>query len=104
MRDGSHLASDEEEGSVIRISPTGSSMHVVTLKVEGALMAEWVPVLESACAGPLQARQRVELDFEEVSFLDGHAVTAVRELVAKGVMILRPTPLVRDLLWTHDES
>jgi hypothetical protein len=43
-----------------------------------------------------------ELDFKDVSFLDRDAVTAVRELVARGVTILRPTPLVRHLLRTHD--
>ena len=89
---------------MIRISPMAGSTHVLTLKVEGALMAEWVPVLESACARALHARKRVELDFEEVSFLDGHAVRAVTELIAKGVLIRRPTPLVRDLLGMHDES
>jgi hypothetical protein len=87
---------------VIRISRTRETTQVVTLKVEGALVADWVPVLEGACAGHLNQLQRVELDFEDVSFLDRGAVAAVRELAARGVTILRPTPLVRHLLWTHD--
>jgi hypothetical protein len=45
----------------------------------------------------------VELDFQEVSFLDRHAVTVVRELMTRGVSVLRPSPLVRDLLWGIDE-
>jgi len=83
---------------VMRISRTRGTTHVVTLKVEGVLGADLVPVLEGACVGHLDQRKRVELDFADVSFLDRGAVTAVRELIAKGVTILRPTPLVRDLL------
>ena len=87
---------------MIRISPTRETTHVVTLKVEGALVADWVPVLEAACASPLAERKGVELDFEDVSFLDREAATTVRELIAKGVTILRPTPLVRHLLRRDD--
>ena len=65
-------------------------------------VTDWVPVLEGACVAHLDQLKRVELDFEDVSFLDRVAVTAVRELVAKGVTILRPTPLVRHLLRTRD--
>ena len=87
---------------MIRISRTRETTHVVTLKVEGALVADWVPVLEAACASPLAERKGVELDFEDVSFLDREAVPTVRELIAKGVTILRPTPLVRHLLRRED--
>jgi hypothetical protein len=87
----------------IRISSVGETAQVITLKVEGALLADWVPVLEGACAGPLRGSKRVELDFQEVSFLDRHAVTVVRELMTRGVSVLRPSPLVRDLLWGIDE-
>jgi hypothetical protein len=82
----------------MRISQTRETTHGVTLKVEGTLVADWVPVLENACVGHLDQLKRVELDFEDVSFLDREAVTAVRELIARGVTILRPTPLVRHLL------
>ena len=88
---------------MMRVSQTRETTYVVTLKVEGALVTDWVPVLEGACVGHLDQRKRVELDFEDVSFLDREAVTAVRELIAKGVTILRPTPLVRDLLRRPDE-
>jgi hypothetical protein len=87
---------------VIRVSRTRETADVVTLKVEGALVTDWVPVLEGACVAHLDQLKRVELDFKDVSFLDRDAVTAVRELVARGVTILRPTPLVRHLLRTHD--
>jgi hypothetical protein len=92
----------QEDPSVSRISRTRESTHVIALKVEGALVADWVPVLEGVCAGPLAERKEVELDFEDVSFLDREAATAVRELIARGVTILRPTPLVRHLLNRQD--
>ncbi|HZE73874.1 MAG TPA: hypothetical protein VE091_01120 [Gemmatimonadales bacterium] len=87
---------------MIRISRTRETTQVVTLKVEGALVADWVPVLEGACVGHLNQLKRVELDFEDVRFLDRDAVTVVRKLAASGVTILRPTPLIRHLLWTPD--
>jgi hypothetical protein len=87
---------------MIRISRTRETTHVVTLKVEGALVADWVPVLEGVCASPLAERKAVELDFEDVNFLDREGATTVRELIAKGVRILRPTPLVRHLLRRDD--
>jgi len=87
---------------VIRISRTGETTSAVTLKVEGTLVAEAVPVLEDACADHLSELKRVDLDFADVSFVDRDAVTAVRELIARGVTILHPTPLVRDLLGRCD--
>jgi len=74
----------------------------VSLKVEGALVAEWVPVLESECTGHLDARKRVELDFGDVSFVDREGVVMVRRLVTSGVTILRATALVQDLLLGPD--
>jgi hypothetical protein len=87
-----------QEPTVLRISPTRETRSVVTLKVEGALEANWLPVLESACLDHLSQEQLVELDFEHVSFIDREAVPVVRELVARGVVILHPRLLVRHLL------
>jgi hypothetical protein len=87
---------------VVRISPTSETMDAVTLKVEGVLVAAWVLVLKDACVGHLEQRQRVELDFEDVSFIDREAIAAVRQLIARGVAIRRATPLVRDLLAGHE--
>jgi hypothetical protein len=89
---------------VIRISRTGATTTAIRLKVEGRLLADSVPVLEDACAGHLSELRRVDLDFADVSFVDRDAVTAVRELIARGVTILHPTPLVRDLLGRPDEE
>jgi hypothetical protein len=87
---------------VVRISPTSETMDAVTLKVEGVLVAAWVPVLKDACVGHLEQRKRVELDFEDVSFIDREATAAVRLLIVRGVTIRRATPLVRDLLAGHE--
>jgi hypothetical protein len=84
----------QEDPSVSRISRTRESTHVA-LKVEGGFVADWIP-------DPLAERKGVELDFEDVSFVDREAAAAVRELIARGVTILRPTPLVRHLLDRQD--
>jgi ABC-type transporter Mla MlaB component len=87
----------------MRISPTRETTDAVTFKLEGALMGDWVPLLERACVRQLYQRKTVELDFEHVSFIDREGVVAVRELIARGVAILRPSPLVRDLLDERDQ-
>jgi hypothetical protein len=87
---------------VVRISRTSETRDAVTLKVEGVLVAAWVPVLEGACVGHLEERKRVELDFEDVRFIDREAAAAVRQLIARGVAIRRATPLVRALLAGHE--
>jgi hypothetical protein len=87
---------------LLRISRTAESPGHVALKVEGVLVAEWVPLLEAECACHLDSRTRVELDFGDVGFIDQQGVKMVRRLVARGVTIVRPKALVQELLGEPD--
>jgi len=93
----------KEDDSMLRISSAIKSgpsvaLTVVTLTVEGALVADWVPLLEAQCLRHLDARKPVELDFAGVSFVDRRGVAMVRRLVARGAQVTRASGLVNALL------
>jgi hypothetical protein len=84
--------------SVLRISQAAAAGCPVTLKVEGAIVGHWVPLLEAECLRHLQARKRVELDLAGVGFVDRDGVAMVRSLVAEGIHVVGASALVRALL------
>jgi hypothetical protein len=92
------VAHAKEGDSVLRISSGLKADAVVTLKVEGALVADWVP----ECLGHLDARRLVELDFAGVSFVDRGGAAMVRGLVARGAQVTRASALVNALLGRTD--
>ena len=83
---------------MLRISSVTETGSLVTLKVEGALVGAWVPLLEAESLCHLDARKLVELDFAGVSFVDRDGVAMVRGLVARGVQVLGASALVKVLL------
>jgi anti-anti-sigma regulatory factor len=83
---------------VLRISCVTETGSLVTLKVEGALVGAWVPLLEAESLCHLDARKLVELDFAGVSFVDREGVAMMRNLIASGVQVLGASALVNALL------
>jgi hypothetical protein len=99
---GVGVARTKEGDTVLRISSGLNSDAVVTLKVEGALVADWVPLLEKECLGYLDSGKLVELDFAGVSFVDRSGAAMVRGLVARGAQVARASALVNALLGRID--
>lgn len=99
---GVGVARTKEGDTVLRISSGFNGDAVVTLKVEGALVADWVPLLERECLGYLDSRKLVELDFAGVSFVDRSGAAMVRGLVARGAQVVRASALVTALLGRLD--
>jgi len=83
---------------VLRISCAAEAGSRVTLKAEGTLVGDWVPLLETECLGHLKARKSVELDFAGVSYVDREGVAMVRGLFARGVRVVGASALVEALL------
>ena len=83
---------------MLRISSATGTGALVTLKVEGALVGAWVPLLEAESLCHLDARKLVELDFAGVSFVDRDGVAMVRSLVARGAQVVGASALVQALL------
>jgi hypothetical protein len=99
---GVGVARAKEGDSVLRISSRLKGDSVVTLKVEGALVADWVPLLERECLGHLESRKLVELDFAGVSFVDRSGAAMVRGLVGRGAQVTSASALVNALLGRID--
>jgi ABC-type transporter Mla MlaB component len=89
---------------VLRISSAAEAGSLVTLKVEGALVGDWVPLLEAECLRHLDARTLVELDFAGVSFVDRDGVAMVRSLITRGVQVAGASTLVNALLGPSSAS
>ena len=88
---------------MIRISRTRETPHVVTLKVEGILVADWVPVLEGVCASPLAERKAVV----RVEFTPGerfvHMIETMFGLAREGHVNAKGMPSPLQLALTAQE-
>jgi anti-anti-sigma regulatory factor len=92
-------AAETTEGDpVLRISSVTEATTSVTLKVEGALVGEWVPLLEAECLRRLNARKSVELDFSGLRFVDRRGVVMMLGLFAQGIHVVGANALVSALL------
>jgi ABC-type transporter Mla MlaB component len=89
------------EAGVLRISRVAESPSLAaTLRVEGRVVAEWVPVLERECWLALQENGRVRLDLSAVTFIDGRGVAALRRLGANALEIINCPEFIEELLRT----
>lgn len=85
---------------MLRISRAAESPSLATLRVEGRVVADWVPVLERECRRALEENLRVRLDLSAVTFVDGRGVAALRQLGAKDLEIINCPEFIGELLRT----
>ena len=83
---------------MLRISRASESSPLATLRVEGRVVAEWVPVLERECWLALQENLHVRLDLSAVTFVDGRGVAALRHLGANDLEIVNCPEFIGELL------
>ena len=83
---------------MLRISRAAATASLATLRVEGRVVAEWVPVLERECWLALQEYGHVQLDLSAVTFVDGRGVAALRRLGAKDLEIINCPEFIGELL------
>ena len=83
---------------MLRISRAAATPSLTTLRVEGRVVAEWVPVLERECWLALQGNGHVQLDLSAVTFVDGGGVAALRHLDAKDLEIVNCPEFIGELL------
>ena len=85
---------------MLRISRAAESPSLATLRVEGRVVAAWVPVLERECWLALQENGHVRVDLSAVTFVDGRGVAALRHLGANDVEIVNCPEFIGELLRT----
>ena len=85
---------------MLRISRAAATPSLTTLRVEGRIVAEWVPVLERECWLALQENRHVRVDLSAVTFVDGRGVAALRRLGANALEIINCPEFIGALLRT----
>ncbi len=83
---------------MLRVSLVAQDGSSVTLKLEGRIAGEWVPVLETECRRALTARRRIRLDFAGVTYVDAMGARMLGGLRSGDVEMLHCPPLIQQLL------
>jgi anti-anti-sigma regulatory factor len=84
---------------MLRITVVESSSKAVRLRVEGRVTARWVEELRISCdAHALSDGIRLILDLADVSFVDAAGIEFLKELRARCVTLLSPSPFVAEQL------
>lgn len=83
---------------MLRITSHSSEAGVETLIVEGSLVGPWVDQFRRAVEAAHGRCARVELDLAGVRFATGDGAAALRESVARGLLVRRGSHFVNELL------
>jgi anti-anti-sigma regulatory factor len=84
---------------MLRITVVESSSKAVRLRVEGRVTSRWVEELRISCdAHALSEGIRLTLDLADVSFVDAAGIEFLKELRARCVTLLSPSPFVAEQL------
>jgi anti-anti-sigma regulatory factor len=83
---------------VLRITTIQVNGFSVTLKLEGKILAEWVPLLEKECEVRLTKRERVVLDLSQVTFVDQSGIQMLQRASALSVSIVNGSAFIAELL------
>lgn len=83
---------------MFRIETIGEDEGTVTLTLEGRITAQWVAVLEDACARVLHGPKRLILDFAGVTFIDHIGVAALKKIRGERVRCVNCCPFIEDVL------
>ena len=83
---------------MLRITRINESPSLITLKVEGQIVSEWISILEKEALSSLKEKQEVVLDFTDVTFINHNGVEMLQKISAENICIINCSPLIRDLL------
>lgn len=83
---------------MLRITQVSDESSGVRLKLEGRIMAEWVPLLTEECLRILKEKKSLCLDFSDVTFVDDRGVEMLKAMTSQGIELMNCSPLVASLL------
>jgi anti-anti-sigma regulatory factor len=81
----------------------GTDAGLITLRVEGRVVAEAVGVLERECWRSLGEAPKVRMDFSGVTFIDGRGVAMLRRISAERLRVVNCSVFVEHLLYGAGE-
>jgi ABC-type transporter Mla MlaB component len=83
---------------MLRITTLKEDSDTITMKLEGKLASDWVPLLESECKRCLKDKRKVLLDLSDVTFVDNKGVGLLSRMAKKHVWVVECPDLVGFLL------
>ena len=83
---------------MLRITAIRMNGSPVTLKLEGKILAEWVPLLEGECEKRLANHDRVVLDLSQVTFVDHSGIEMLQRVSTRSVSIVNGSAFIAELL------
>ena len=88
--------------AMLRISNIESETDVVTLRLEGQIIGDWISELNGVCEQMLTAGRKVTLDLGDVSLIDRPGLALLASLSQRGVALVRCSPFQRrNFDWHH---
>jgi anti-anti-sigma regulatory factor len=83
---------------VLKITRLSQRAGILTIKLEGELLAPWVGIVRDACAQRERRSEQLRLDLAAVTFVDTVGIRLLRELMDEGVEIASCSSFIAHLL------
>jgi anti-anti-sigma regulatory factor len=83
---------------MLRITAVAESPMLVTLKLDGRLVSDWVALLEEECLMWLRDHRTVLLDVAEVTFIDRRGVKMLRRITSDRLRIINASAFITELI------
>ncbi|MGH8468693.1 MAG: STAS domain-containing protein [Gammaproteobacteria bacterium] len=83
---------------MLRITHVATNQSATTLRVEGRIVDDWVPVLAEEIEAVLRTGKSAVLDFEAVDFVDRDGVKMLKETTADQLRIIHCSVFIEALL------
>ena len=83
---------------MLRITGPSRKDGILTLKIEGQVLAPWVSAVRDACKKLAPRAERLDLDLTDVTYTDAAGTQLLRDLMREGVQIAACSSFVAELL------
>ena len=90
--------------TTLRITKIKQKPSLILLRIEGAVGAESVRVLEEECKGWLKKKKTVQLDFSGVTYIDHSGVEMLKRVTPSTLQIMHSPDFIHHLLNLKDPS
>jgi len=89
---------------MLRITVRESSANAITLRVEGRIAGPWLEELRRTCDAHRNTNlAQLNLELEDVGFVDAEGVAYLKQLRAQGAGLFRVSPFLKEL-FKNDSS
>jgi len=87
---------------VLKITRLPRQGRVLTIKLEGEILAPWVAAVREACKQRDRRPERLRLDLTAVTYADAAGTQLLRDLIREGIEIAGCSSFIAELLHLDD--